>query len=274
MSHFISFLPSGQQLLHLSNKKCRAVISLFGGQVLSWSPSGHSDVLYISRNAFFDNKSPIRGGVPICWPWFGNKENFSAHGCVRTLVWSLLTIDENNEDSTIIVLSPVSMPPEYREIKLIMTLTFSDYMSVGLKTVNLSQEIFTFTQALHTYLRISNINKIFITGLQGITYHDKLLNQDVTDGNELVTFKQEVDRIYNTSKSLSLTDIDRTIIVENDGGTDTVIWNPWISKNNSMKDLYPEAYKNFVCIEAGNILKPITLHAYQEYEIIQKIRLR
>lgn len=273
MNHFISSLPSGQKLLHISNKKCESIVSLFGGQVLSWSPFGYDDVLYLSKNAYFDNKSPVRGGIPICWPWFGNRENAGAHGCVRTLLWYVLNIDENDETSTVIHLAPEFMPTEYSDIKLILTLAFSDYMSVGLKTMNHSSLPFTFTQALHTYLSISEISKIFIKGLKDNYYFDKLLNKEVVENNDSVIFNREVDRIYSTSKSVTLMDENRNIIIENTGATDTVIWNPWTEKNDSMKDLYPQAFRNFVCIEAGNILQPITLHPSEEYEIIQKIHL-
>lgn len=274
MSHHFSTLPSGQILLHVSNLKSEVIISLFGGHVLSWVPKGSEEVFYLSKNAFFDNKSAIRGGIPLCWPWFGNKENSNAHGFVRTMTWSVLSIDEIDVDHTIISLLPENLPYELCDIKLILTISISDHFSVSLKTINESGTPFTFTQALHTYFKISDIDNIKISGLKGTSYFDKLLGSTQFDDDNEIIFDQEVDKIYASANVVSLVDQNRTIVVDSHGATDTVIWNPWKVKNDSLKDLYPDAYKGFVCIENGNILNSIQLNPSDQHEIIQKIHIQ
>lgn len=270
MSISQSTLPSGQNLLHINNDASSAIISLFGGQLLSWVPANQREVIYVSDLAIFDGETPIRGGIPICWPWFGNVENRQAHGFVRNTVWEVAQIvDESNYSK--IVLNCVHNHPEFEGLLLSIIYEIGETLSIQLITHNVSQSPFTITEALHTYLKVSNIANVTVGGLFNCKYFDKLTANFHSEPSTKFQFSKETDRIYSTSSAQIVYDLDRNLIIEKEGSADTVVWNPWVERSKAITDLDSNSFYDFLCIEAANILNPIVINPQQKHVISQKI---
>ncbi|HMP30766.1 MAG TPA: D-hexose-6-phosphate mutarotase [Saprospiraceae bacterium] len=272
MGYSISNLRSGQQLLHVENQFSNATISIYGGQILSWIPKKSNEVLFLSEKALFDSKSAIRGGVPICWPWFGNKEGCEAHGFARNQLWSLTNILEDG-NFTDVQLTLNHSDHKYEGVFLTLKFRISESLEISLITLNNSSETLIFTQALHTYLYVSEITNVEIEGLSNVEFYNKLTDTFNVCSTEKLKIEGEIDQIFRTRGKQILIDNYRKILIETKGSTDTVIWNPWINKSKSMKDLHEDDYLRFLCIEAANILEPIKLPCYEKFELSQKITI-
>jgi glucose-6-phosphate 1-epimerase len=272
MGYFISTLPSGQQLLHVENDFSKAIISLFGGQLLSWIPNDGREVLFLSSKAVFDGSTAIRGGIPICWPWFGNRENASSHGFARNLVWKFSKIVEEPKVS-VVELTLEHDVKEYIGLQLSLRFRIADTLETTLISHNLSNQNYTITQALHTYLSIKDINTTKIQGFENNEYLDKVKN--VTSINPLKEFviDDEFDRIFVSNTDHKVIDDERIFIIEKSGCENTVVWNPWIERSKAIIDLENNEYKQFICVEAANISKPLELKPLQKHELSQKISL-
>ncbi len=226
--------------------------------LLSWVPANHSEVLFLSEKAIIENGKAIRGGVPICWPWFGNKDGLPSHGFARTNSWEIIEKNQTTSSTKIsFQLSEAAFDPSIWDEKaeLIFSVEEEDNrLIMNLITKNTSSRTFEFTQALHSYFNIGNINNINITGLEDASYFDKV-NQTANNIQEgPISFNNETDRIYQSMGSCTLIDPDRKrkIKVSKAGSYSTVIWNPWKTKSVEIKDMADDGYLSMVCIEAAN----------------------
>jgi glucose-6-phosphate 1-epimerase len=259
---------------HLNNHPCwllcfenaQVVISVKGGQVLSYQDVSGYEHLWLSPTA--DTNGPIRGGIPICWPRFGESDlghhifagELPKHGLVRTQLWEQYSYHETDLSNTLsLCTSTLSKSGEL--INLFYHITLSAE-SLFLKLESPSDIIQQ--AALHTYLNVPSIHDSYISGLSD-NYFDALNQQTVTDTNKKIAIQNEVDRIYfDTPAEIILSNnkkFKRTIIQS--GHDSTVIWNPWISKSKTLRDMPDEGYLNFVCIETSSLdtknARPITL---------------
>lgn len=244
--------------LQINHPAATGSISLFGGHVLEWTPSGASHpVLYMSPDAVFAEEKPIRGGIPICWPWFGPRPGFPSHGFVRTLLWNLAEVSESElgvtcrlelaSDSSTLELWP-------HPFALELAVTMGRALEVELHMSNPGTAHFEVTGALHTYLCTGAIEQTRVIGLDGTVYTDTI------DGNQrkiqtgAVDFRGEVDRIYHSAASVRVEDLtwNRVLHVSKKNSDTTVVWNPWIEKSQRLSDLPDKAYHDFLCIEAAN----------------------
>ncbi|GLR18878.1 D-hexose-6-phosphate mutarotase [Portibacter lacus] len=236
--------------------------------LISWIPEGHDEVMYLSTQAFMEAGKPIRGGVPICWPWFGSLENKPAHGFARINSWN--TISENS----------FSLPEQLiqdewgNKASLVFTVTEDgNKLKMELTTTNLDSSEFEFTQALHTYFKVSDINKVSIKGHDKQAYYDKVLDDNDIQKGTLI-FNGETDRIYTTTASSLLIDpgLQREILITKKGSNSTVIWNPGPEKSVEMKDMPDDGYLTMCCVEAANThLDPVTLQPGASHTIVQEI---
>jgi glucose-6-phosphate 1-epimerase len=234
---------------------------LHGGHVTSWRPRGHEDVLFVSSSSLWQDGRAIRGGVPVCFPWFGGKADNAkapAHGLVRTVVWDLDSVRRDG-DAVTVAMSTASnaatkawWPGEYR---LTHRVTFGAALTMDLVIENASTEPQRFEEALHAYYSIGDVTQIRVRGLDGIEYLDK------TDGNQRkqqrgeAVIASETDRVYlETTGAVELVDpvLRRTITVEKVHSGNTVLWNPWQEKARSLHDLADGEWKRMVCIEGCN----------------------
>lgn len=242
-------------------------VSLYGGHLLSYRPLGHSPVLWLAKSHSSVQKGKaIRGGIPVCWPWFGAKTGLPAHGFARTLSWSIVS-SEYDKDSTTLVLGcceteeTLALWPHH--FNLTLSITIGEKLCLELTTENADTVPFEITEALHTYFRVKDVEKIAISGFDGEPYIDKApFGKDSVQSGK-IAISGEIDRVYNHHKTSALLvdgEIKRRILIEKEGSHATVVWNPWIEKSAGMKDMEDGDYKNFVCVEAANALgSPITI---------------
>ncbi|WP_294614224.1 D-hexose-6-phosphate mutarotase [uncultured Gilliamella sp.] len=274
-----SISPSVQQttfgelpILVIKHKICSAAVSLQGAHLLFWQPITESTpVIWLSQKAIFKHGKAIRGGVPVCWPWFG-KLGDPMHGFARIVDWTLDSCKED-ENGVELVLSLTNN----QQTQAFFTKPFNVWLTIHLgKTCQITlscQGDFEATSALHTYFGVNNIANVVVKGL-GKTYEERLavVNKPAIEGQ--LTFNQEVDRIYNNAnKIITISDGDRTIQLTNTEASDVVTWNPWIDKAKSMADFADEEYQSMVCVETACINKPLKLSMMQKTTYGFKIEL-
>ena len=274
-----SISPSVQQttfgelpILVIKHKICSAAVSLQGAHLLFWQPITESTpVIWLSQKAIFKHGKAIRGGVPVCWPWFG-KLGDPMHGFARIVEWTLDSCKED-ENGVELVLSLTNN----QQTQAFFTKPFNVWLTIHLgKTCQITlscQGDFEATSALHTYFGVNNIANVVVKGL-GKTYEERLavVNKPAVEGQ--LTFNQEVDRIYNNAnKIITISDGDRTIQLTNTEASDVVTWNPWIDKSKSMADFADEEYQSMVCVETACINKPLKLSMMQKTTYGFKIEL-
>ena len=259
-------------ILVIQHKSCCAAISLQGAHLLFWQPSTEqTPVIWLSKQSKFEKGIAIRGGVPICWPWFGPLGKPS-HGFARIVEW---TLDSCNEDDDGVDL--VLVLSNNQQTKPYFDKTFNVSLKIHLgKTCEVDLSCsgdFEATSALHTYFGIDNISHVVVNGL-GDTYQDRLTveNKPVTVGQ--MTFNQEVDRIYtNANTEITISDNIRNIKLTTTNASDVVTWNPWIDKAKAMADFGDDEYQSMVCVEAGRINKPLKLSLNEQSTYGFKIEL-
>jgi len=243
--------------IEIKNNKAYAKIALNGGHIFHYERIGQKPLLWLSEISDFEDGKSIRGGIPICWPWFGKPEGKTLqHGFARTSKWTHISSKEIDTNTTVVILklqhSEESLKLFPYKFELALHVEVGESLKVELITTNLDTKSFTITQALHTYFAISHIDDVEINGLEDKPYLDALTSKDeVQDG--VIIFNQEVDRVYQeVDKPIVLKDKTNALHVESSGSSSTVIWNPWIDKCSRMSAMKPDAYKEFVCIETAN----------------------
>jgi len=240
----------GYPVFEILHPKCTARVALHGAHVMSWQPTGEEEVLYLSPNAAFTEGKAIRGGIPICWPWFGQHPNDAEqppHGLVRTCFWELLDATENS--------SGVTMRFGFRNgaYNAEATVEAGEALEVSLRSNNVSDTPMVISGALHTYIGVTDIGQARVVNLNEYGYLDTVGEPEVRVQNGDVIFEGEVDRIYDSTSSTILMDglSGRTVFIEKSGSTSTVVWNPWKEKAAALGDLPDDDYRRFCCIEAA-----------------------
>jgi glucose-6-phosphate 1-epimerase len=275
----------GWNYVHLENNGSTAFISLYGAHVLHYTPKGEKDVLWNSETSFFEQGKPIRGGIPVCWPWFGphiSDTSKPMHGFARLSVWEVIKTSVTGSGETELVLSLSDNPgthelwPHSFEAHLIVNL--GKKLSVALKIRNTGAAPFTFAEALHTYFNVGDASQITISGLEGCTYLDGTnQNNQVHQTEKLIGIKKEENRRYlDTTATCIIHDpvFDRNIQVEKQNSNTTVVWNPWTATARLMPDFDDEGYKTMVCVEAANAFSNVvTLQPGEKYEMGTAIKI-
>ncbi len=227
-----------------------------GGHVARYQPAGQAPVLWLSQQSWFERGKPIRGGVPVCWPWFGAHPSDAAlpsHGMARQSEWTPRASSATDESTSISLLCPAAA--EFgAALELLVVL--DDALSITLTTVNTSPAPFPLTEALHTYFAVSDISNVSITGLEGQRYIDSLeSDRPVREQNGPITFAAETDRIYiDTTEECVIHDagLKRRLHVGKTGSRSTVVWNPWLAKAARMPDFGDREHPEMVCVETAN----------------------
>jgi len=253
----------GLSRLAVSGPAAEAHVYLHGAHVSHFKPSGQRPVLFTSARSNYQAGKPIRGGVPIIFPWFGvraDDANAPMHGLVRTREWTVESVTE--ADDAVSVVMTLTSDDETRarwphDFQLRFTATFAASLIMGLQVHNTSREPIAFEEALHTYFSVGDVREIAIKGLIGTEYLDK------EQGN--ARFKQLesrlkltgiTDRVYvNTPADCVIDDVvnGRRIMVAKEHSASTVVWNPWPEKIKTMPDLDPTDWTKYVCIETCNV---------------------
>jgi glucose-6-phosphate 1-epimerase len=235
---------------------------LHGGHVTSWKPKDAGEVLYLSPNSLFEDGRAIRGGIPVCFPWFGDKVDdpaAPAHGFVRTKEWQLEALDMDGER---VLVSMVTQSDDNtrklwpHDFRLACRATFGEVLRLELIVTNTGSSAFTFEEALHAYFAVTDATVAFVRGLDATHYLDKTDKFAKKSQTGDVHFLAETDRVYlDTTSALELFDPagKRSITVEKQNSHTTVVWNPWTEKSVALKDLGAGQWKNFLCIETTNV---------------------
>ncbi|MGL5335353.1 MAG: D-hexose-6-phosphate mutarotase [Enterovibrio sp.] len=268
LSHSVNLAQlENLQVIQIEHKKAQAVISLFGGQLLSFKPAGQDELIWLSDKADLSAKSPIRGGIPVCWPWFG-KAHQPAHGFARTSLWQLKDCHEN-EDGVQITLSlqenasTLALWPH--AFTLEMQFLISDSLDVRLNVQNKGQPPLYFGGALHTYFAVQEINKTQVTQL-GSRYIEQGKNYASTG---TANFTTEVDRCYlHASQTVCIEqENEPTIFVKNGGNNAVIVWNPGQELCRKMGDMSDNGYQSMVCVESAIYDNQTPLACGQQHQL-------
>jgi len=250
-------------LARIDNGKARALISMYAGQVLSFQPADQvHDLLFVSDAAYYQQGKAIKGGIPVCWPWFGpdpEDRDRPAHGFVRNRPWTVRATETLADGDTRISLGLVDST-ETRSIwpgkfDLSLQVTIGNRLRVELLTRNTGDQAFTITQALHSYFNVGAIGQVQILGLEETDYLDKAGDGSCNTQAGAVRFDKEVDRIYlDAQPGLIIDDgaLGRRISITSTGSHTAVVWNPWAELSANMRDLRDDDYQRFVCVETAN----------------------
>ena len=274
----------GQTRMRISAGPSEAEIYLLGGHVTSWKPAGGDPVLWVSRESRFAIGQPIRGGVPICHPWFGAKADGPAgpqHGYVRLMEFDVESVSQEADGSVVVVLCTkfsmgnANWPGNF---ELRSRVTVGETLSMALETLNCGQEDLLLTEALHSYFRVSDVRNVSIAGLAGCGYVDKVAGGEKrVQGNEPLLFAGETDRAYlNTQAECVLADpgMGRAIHVAKSGSNSTVVWTPWEDKARRLPDFAEDQWAEMVCIETANALDDaVTVPPGETHTMAARIRV-
>lgn len=248
-----------------------AAVSLFGARVLSWKASGRERIFMPASGADNDRAAP-HGGIPVLFPQFGFFGSGQKHGVVRDLSWAVEAHDGH------FALFGLKLEPSEHvpaaELKLRAEIE-SRSLAVNFSITNTSAESIRFTVGLHTYLRVSDITQVSLTGLENTNWQDALNGlQSQSPSGEPLTAPINVDRVYTASPSI-LTLIDQTDRIElhQSGFTDTVVWNPGPELASQLHDLADEEWRQFLCVEAAQIAPPVELPPWDTWYGCQRLQL-
>jgi glucose-6-phosphate 1-epimerase len=277
----VTFLDGQNELpmIEVSTAWSAAEVYLHGAHVTSFRKKDEPPLLFMSQCSRFAAGEPIRGGVPIVFPWFGPREGFGQHGFARIKQWDLKSHKRNADGSV----SLRFLLPECPEASALPSfsaeyvVTVAEDLTLELIVVNKSaSEPLNFENCLHTYFAVGDATAISITGLKGGQYLDKVENfAQKTETAEAIRVSSAVNRIYlNTTGTVEITDprLSRKIRVEKRGSASTVVWNPWIEQSQQMPDFGDDEYQGMVCVETGNVSpNQITLPPGQTSTLFTKL---
>lgn len=257
-----------------------AEVYLHGAHVTHYRPHGHRPVLFMSASSWFEPGKPIRGGVPICFPWFGPRADDPSapgHGFARLNEWTVtgaVRLDDGSLSLTF------QLGPDERsrslwphEFELTYVVAIGQSLQTMLQVRNTGSAAFRFEEALHSYFEVGDVRQVAIAGLRGTPYLDQLQGRrELVQQEDQLRFTAETDRIYRpTAGPYVLTDIEggRRITVSKRGSNSTVVWNPWVNKSRAMPDFGDEEWPGMVCIETCNVAdQAVTLRPGEAHEMV------
>ena len=258
-------IADGVIIAEVANQHALANITLQGAHVATFQPRGEEPVLWLSPNAKFAPGKSIRGGVPICWPWFGPHKTDSklpGHGFARTVPWELMETRANDDGSTFLrfglIESDTTRAQWPHPCSAQLEVTVGKALRVELVTANTGNTPFELSEALHTYFQISDVGNMTIRGLEDCEYLDKVQDFARCRQQGGIVIESEVDRVYvNTGADCVIEDkgLKRAIRITKQGSRSTVVWNPWQEKAEKMGDFGPALHRDMVCVESGNALE-------------------
>jgi glucose-6-phosphate 1-epimerase len=257
--------PGGLDRLVLQAAEGEAFVYLHGAQVAHFQPRGGRPVLWMSAASRYEAGKPLRGGVPICFPWFGPKAgapDAPLHGFARLLTWAVAAVTRKADGGLRAVFE---LPAESaarggfpRELSLSLAVTVGRSLRMELTVRNVASAAVTFEEALHSYFAVSDVPQVRIRGLEGVGFVDKTAAMARRPGEtEPIAIAAETDRVYlETTGTVTIEDPGwrRHIVVAKSGSATTVVWNPWVAKAKAMPDFGDEEWTGMVCVETANAM--------------------
>lgn len=261
----------------VSNKYADADICLYGAHITSFRPHNSMDLLWMSPGSSFEAGKPIRGGIPVCFPWFGPHKTDPQkpqHGFGRLMYWDVVSTSTKPSGETVVVLQLCSSEETKaywpHDFCAEMTIVVGRKLEVTLKVTNTSAAPFEYTCALHSYYNISALENISIEGLRGTTYFNQLTGEHDIQEEELLAIQEPLTRHYlNTESTVVIEDgiFRRRIKVEKSGSKVTTVWNPGEETCAQIADLPDDAFHAFVCVETTNAFEyPVSLNPGESFE--------
>ncbi|MCG6201572.1 D-hexose-6-phosphate mutarotase [Psychromonas antarctica] len=266
----------GHEFLIIAHENFNAAFALHGAHLLHFQLKGQPPLIWLSKTANYDEKKAIRGGVPICWPWFGAADkslgnDLPAHGFARTSKWSLKNINELTHGLEIELLLKDSL--QTRKIwpypfELTLKATLTDTLKLELISKNSGKKAYLYGAALHTYFNISAPESCLLKGLAE-QYQDKLDAGHLRKGEASLQIQGPIDSIYTkASAAIALIDngFKRQINISNSGNDSDVVWTPWVEGAKAFTDMPDDGYKQMLCVEStitrpeGQIVAPNQVH--------------
>ncbi|MFN7915702.1 MAG: D-hexose-6-phosphate mutarotase [Vicinamibacterales bacterium] len=246
----------------VTSPAAHGALSLHGGQVTSWTPSAAgADALFVSRQAVWQRDRAIRGGIPVCFPWFGahpTNPGAPSHGFARLREWQLASIEQHGDG--VVVTVDLSSDAASRELwphdfHLRLRVAFGAALQVDLTVTNCGRGTFSFEEALHTYFAVADIRSTSLSGLDGARYLDTVggIREARQQGD--VRFEAETDRIYFATGEAIIHDASRPrrIRVRKKNSANTVVWNPWIARAKAFADFGDDEWTGMLCVETCNV---------------------
>lgn len=277
-----SEVGSGYPCFDITHPTCTARVATHGAHLMEWTPVGEKPVLYMSPQAIFKEGRPIRGGVPVCWPWFGPNDSdpsLPAHGFARNRFWEFTSASEDSAAVSLVFrlqddAETRKLWPHAFRLELEMRLGKEPHLSLRMR--NTGDRPFTITGALHTYIAVGDISKVAVSGLDHMEYLDTVgIKTDRRQSGDVI-FDREVDRNYRTAGEIRIKDEawGRVISVQGTGSNTAVVWNPWIEKSKTLSDLPDEDYRKFLCVETANAWQDVvTIPSGGEHVLATRVRV-
>jgi glucose-6-phosphate 1-epimerase len=246
---------------------CTAELFLYGAHLTAWQPTGAEPVLFLSPNSFFEPGKPIRGGVPVIFPWFGPRTpevtgartDGPSHGFARTTEWALQFAAITGDDLHLaLTLAPddTARALGFHHFRVALEFTLGRTLTMRMTVGNEGSEPLVYEQALHTYFHVGDIAQTIVHGLEHTEYIDKPGGfQRKQQGSEPIVFAGEVDRPYlNTTADATIEDraLNRRITISKGGSQTTVVWNPGEALAARTADIGVDVFRRYVCVETAN----------------------
>lgn len=262
---------NGLDYIEIENRFATAKIALQGGHVMSWQPKHtNAPVLWMSDQSRFEVGRSIRGGIPICWPWFGAHPTDSSlcmHGFARVTPFKVIDVGQMANGYTHVILEMAHTENAERQLSyrytLVLTIEIGKTLSLKLSTTNRARHPFFMGEAFHTYFYVGDVEKISLSGLDNTEYADKLFDywRDVQTGD--IRFNQEFDRVYvSTDSPVTIHDelLKRDITIRKKGSLSTVVWTPWQKKAHQIVDMSKgEGWRKMICVETANAMENLVM---------------
>lgn len=262
---WIEELMPDYPVVRINNSHASATIALHGAHVIDYIPYQQAPVIFTSCEAIFKEGKAIRGGIPICWPWFGahpTNSQLPSHGFARNRFWKIISSQSCEKYSEIVLrLDTAELDLDFWPTPTTATLSIrvGETLEVVLTSHNYGDSPVQIGGALHSYFQVADIKQVTIDGLDQCRYLDTVTDQNDTQQGS-VSISGEVDRVYlGTAAATIINDpgFERQIWVEKAGSQTTVVWNPWTDKAAALADLADEEFYDFVCVETCNALDDV-----------------
>ena len=259
----------------LRHEDAEVIVAEQGAQVLSYRQGEAAPIIWLSEEAAFQAGQAVRGGVPVCWPWFGDlarnpqsvqdtyqgSQPAPAHGLVRNIDWVMVRSDTNDDSVTLVFASNRELPGWPHAVDLSLNISLdSKGLHLSLTSHNRGDTTIALSQALHSYFAISDIHQVTVEGLDGRPYIETLEDWQQRQQQGDLIFGGETDRIYlDLPSRLSLRDpgLKRQILLETRGSRSAILWNPWIAKAQRLSQFADDAWQRMLCIETANVMDDV-----------------
>ena len=256
--------PGGLPLLHITNSHATVEVFFDGAHISGYGPAGHRDLLFLSRQSRLEAGGPLRGGIPLCGPWFGTGpmgNRTPNHGFFRNAPWELVSAREEDGAAVVELTLPASSlervpgagdwPADARvdyRVRVAQALTAELTVTAG--STPLDVEL-----ALHTYFAVADVRRVEVHGLGGVDYLDRLDGETRTQQEEVLRLSGETDRVYHSTGTTVIEDplLRRRITVAKSGSADTVVWNPWAQKSTVLPNMAHDEWPMMLCVEVASV---------------------